>query len=490
MTTTVHKFFYRTNSLSLIIVLVIYAIIAALSLDHVYFWDNIQLTSKEAHWFYNNNFSTLLLPPFSRGAEIVGTGAHPSLMGIMTALLWKLFGMHLWVSHLFVGLWAVLLAWQAFRLVQILFPREIAAFVLPVLLLDSTLLAQISIASPDVVLLTALVASLRYILEKKTGRLTVSLLFLVLISGRGMFTGGFVFLFYLFYRVVVKAEKPSLKTTAQALLPFVPAFTLMAAYLSYYLINRGWFFSNADSPWFEGWKAPENFAGVVKNIFAYFLRLAENGRIFIYITGLFVLFKLWKGKILKSSLTNTGGALLLLSALLFGIFFYFAVTTRVIISSRYYMGLFLAFTLFTFRGLTSLFKPRVVKKVAGLSLIFLITGHLWMYPDKISKAWDATLAHWHWYELRDNCFKYLEEEHYDFSKVSGGFCLAANQRYVDLKDRDLYVYNDTDNKYFIYSNISNLEDEFLEALRYSGKWREIKTFEKGFVEIVIYEKAD
>ncbi len=409
---------------------------------------------------------------------------------MMTALLWKVFGVHLWVSHLFIALWAFILAYQTYRLVKLLFPADVAGFILLVLLFDSTVLTQISIASPDIILLTALVASLRYIMEGKKRSLAVSLLFLVLINGRGMFMGAFVFLFYLYHLFVVKAERLSLGAVIQALLPFVPAFVMIVAYLGYYLTVRGWFFSDPDSPWASGWLPPEGMAGIAKNVAAYLLRLAENGRIFIYATGLFVIFRLWKTGKLKENLTSSNGALLLLVVLLFGLFLYFAFFTRIVIGSRYYMGLFMIFTLFAFRVLSSLFRARVVKGLAVISLLFLVTGHFWIYPDKISKAWDATLAHWSWYELRADCLEYMLDNQYDFSEVSGGFCLAGNQRYIDLKDRDLYISNNTDNKYFIYSNISNLDDEFVDELHSSERWREVKAFEKGFVKIVIYNRKD
>ncbi len=480
--------FLSPAQLSLFIVVLIYGVLFLFSSEYVYFWDNIQQTSKEAYWFYNNNFSSLLLPDFSDGSEIVGTGYHPPLMGIITALLWNIFGMHLWVSHFFIVLWAFVLAWQTYKLMQILFPENIAAFVLPLLLLDSTVLAQIAMASPDIVLLTALVASIRYIMKGNKWLLAISLLFLVLINGRGMFTGAFVFIFYLFFLFIVQSEKITLKKLADSLLPFLPAFLMMVAYLVYYFIHRGWFFSNPDSPWAEGWLPPTGIKSIAKNILAFFLRLAENGRVFIYATGLFALYKLWKSGKLKKQLHSINGALLLFVFLLFALFFYFAVTTRIVIVSRYYMGLFLVFSIVTFRILAMLFTARLVKKIAIVSLVFLLSGNFWIYPDKISKAWDATLAHLPWYELRKNCFEYMHDNHFDFSKVSGGFCLSGNQRYIDLKNRDLHISNNTNEQFFIYSNISNLDDEFIEELQFSGKWKEIKTFKKGFVEIVIFEK--
>jgi hypothetical protein len=151
------------------------------------------------------------------------------------------------------------------------------------------------------------------------------------------------------------------------------------------------------------------------------------------------------------------------------------------------MGMFLIINILVFRILPGIISIRKIKIFSIIALTFLITGNLWTYPDKISKAWDATLGHLPYYELRKECLDYLEDNEYDISKVSGGFCFNSNERYKDLKDRDLRISDRTDNEYFIYSNISNLDDNFINELTDSGRWREIKTFRKGFVFVSIYK---
>jgi hypothetical protein len=42
-------------------------------------------------------------------------------------------------------------------------------------------------------------------------------------------------------------------------------------------------------------------------------------------------------------------------------------------------------------------------------------------------------------------------------------------------------------KYFIYSNISNLNDEMADKLKNTAHWRPVKHFKKGCVFITIYE---
>ena len=75
-----------------LISVIAYSLLTFICMNNGYFWDNIQQISKEAHWFYFTDFSSLLMPAQNSGAEIIATGYHPPLMGIMTAVLWKIFG--------------------------------------------------------------------------------------------------------------------------------------------------------------------------------------------------------------------------------------------------------------------------------------------------------------------------------------------------------------------------------------------------------------
>src|SRR5690606_9475145 len=128
-----------------------------------------------------------------------------------------------------------------------------------------------------------------------------------------------------------------------------------------------------------------------------------------------------------------------------------------------------------------------VKFYAFILLIFLLTGNLWIYPEKTAMAWDATLAHVPYYQLRKDMFDYLETNDYDYSKIGGGFGFSSNQRYVDLKGRDLIIADSFDLDYFIYSNISNLPDEHIDALNNSELWEPIRTFSKGAVFVSLYQ---
>jgi hypothetical protein len=464
-----------------------YLILAVLTLNNCYFWDNVQQTSKEAYWFYTHNFSSLMLPSFSDGGEIVSTGYHPPLTGILTALLWKVFGMHVWVSHVFILIWALLLAYNTFRLLKHLLPASLVALVMLVPLFDSTVLSQIAMASPDIILLSAFVMSLRFIIEKKTGLLALSLIFLGLVNGRGMFAIAILYIFNVVEALFTDNEKFTINTLIKRALPFIPVASLLIAYFITYFSSNGWFLTDPRSPWAGGWKSPEGIGEYVKNFIAFCLRILENGRFVIWIATLWCIAILIRS---RQMLKGREFSLAVLAFLFLVLYLYFAMTTKIAISSRYNMPFTFAVTVLTFIILSRLISTQKVRTIAIIAIIMAIAGNFWIYPDKISKAWDATLGHLPYYQLRQQCLDYIEEQHINHDDVSGGFCFSGNQRYIDLKDRDYRIGETADTRYFIYSNISNIDDTLVDELTNGERWKVIKTFKKGFVFVSLLEKIN
>ena len=132
---------------------------------------------------------------------------------------------------------------------------------------------------------------------------------------------------------------------------------------------------------------------------------------------------------------------------------------------------------------------RKFRLVVALILCFELTGHFWIYPEKTAKSWDCTLAHLPYYELRNECFEYIDAEKLDYKDISAGYCLYGNREFVELKNNGKVIGNDAFCKYFIYSNISNVEDSFVDKLKDQKHWIPVKTFEKGQVFIIIYKRV-
>ena len=473
----------KSNTLILILVGLIYALLTIISLNNCYFWDNIQQISKEAHWFYLTDFRSFLMPAPNSGSEMVATGYHPPLMGVMTAFLWKIFGYKLWVSHAFVLFWSAFLIYNVWKLIHLLFAEKFAGWVLLIVLLEPTILTQFSIASPDFILFTAFVISLRAVLEHKPKLLAIGVFFLCCINMRGIFVGGILFVVNCYF-VYSTDNKFRFHSFFKTTLPYLPTLLLLLAYFSYYFIERGWFFSN--SSYSEHYSLPGGIGRILKHLAEFGLRSIENGRIFMWLLGFYIAFLTFKSKL---ALLQQAKAILVFFFLLTGLYLVFIFITQMPFSARYFMPQFFMLTLLVLLGATKFFPNRKIISVFLIVLCFELTGHFWIYPDKIAKSWDCTLAHLPYYGLREECFSFIDQQKLDYNDISAGFCLYGNRQFIELNYAGKQVGNDPNRKYFIYSNISNVEDSLAVALNNPSIWKPIKRFKKGFVFIEIVQNT-
>jgi 4-amino-4-deoxy-L-arabinose transferase-like glycosyltransferase len=478
------KFESKINLIFQLLVGLIYVLLMGVCMNHCFFWDNIQQISKEAHWFYLTDFHQLLMPVHNTHSVIVATGYHPPLMGIMTAFLWKVLGYKLWVSHVFIFCWALILIVNVWKVVKRLFPENIAGWVLLVTLLESTLLTQYSISSPDFILFTAFILSLRAVLENKPFLLSIGVFFLCCINMRGIFVGGILFLTHFYFIYLQTSAKPDFRTIIRIILPYLPTFILLAAYFTYFFSVNGWFFSNTTEN--IHYSLPGGIGRILKHLAEFILRSVENGRIIIWIIGCYVAFIFVKRKTKGSPEFKT---LLFFFLLLTGLYIIFVFITQMPFSSRYFMPQFFLLTLLAFMGLSTLLNKNNLKIALVVVLCFELTGNLWIYPDKIAKSWDCTLAHLPFYELRKECFNYIDQQKLDYHQISAGFCLYGNRGFIELKNEGKIIGTETNNKYFIDSNISNVEDTFAADLKNKQHWVPVKTFKKFPVYITIYRNV-
>ncbi len=468
-----------------IIIGVIYIGVAIVSRNYSYFWDNIQYSSITADWYYTNNFSQILLPFFSGETKIVGAGGF-SFMGFTTALLWVVFGKQLWVSHIYILIWALVLIYQTFNLLKTVLPSDLKNYALLVLLLESSVLSQLAVASIDIVLITLFVLAVRAVMENKIWVLAITMTILVNLSGRGMIAGVGIVLFFICFFYLRNNESFTINLLIKRILPFTPGFVIY----SLLFINIQMFNSDTESPWVETWAKPGSILEMLKNMAAFILRMTENGRFFVWGALIVTLIRAVKQKTLKTLIGDTDKPFVLVLVFFAVIYFYFAVSTKMIISTRYYLVIFFIATILLYRLAENIFSKGIIRKITIVALFLQISGHFWVYPEKVSQSWDATLAHIPFYELRKECLNFIEEKGIKYSDISAGFCFAGNQKNIDLISRDRTISNNSNNKYFIYSNISNLADEQIDELNNTEKWKVLKTFRKGYIFVSLLQKAE
>jgi hypothetical protein len=475
------------NRILILSSLLVYILLAVLSINHCYFWDTVQQISKEAHWFYLNGFNTLIIPDQASEYGIMTTGYHLPLMGIMTAVLWNIFGYELWVSYIFTLLWSLILIYNLWKLILHFFDKKYSGIILFILLVDVTILSQFSISSPDFIMFTSFIISIRAILEKKMFMLAIGLFFLSCINMRGVIALSVIFISNIYYEYLIKEKNIYYKSFLQVLYPYIPVVIILAAYYCYYFYTKGWFFTD-NSAYREHYARPESWYIILKNISAFILRSVENGRVIIWALFFYFLFYAIKS---KKAFSNKIKFLFCNIILLYSIYFLFAYTTQMPFSSRYFLPQFTLVALITLMWTIEYSNSvKTVNIILSLIFVFRITGHFWIYPDKMAQEWDGKLTHFPYYKLRKECFEYIDKNQLSYDEISAGTCFYGDRGFTELDNHGKIISSQFGRKYFIYSNISNNSDYIIDELQDKAKWQELKKFEKRPVHVIIYEKVE
>ena len=197
--------------------------------DNFFFWDTMQLASQHAHFFYeNDNFSTFLLP------DNMDSG-HPPTFGFYLALMWKLFGKTLTVSHLAMLPFLLGIVWQAWKLGEKVVGEGWALLFLLLIVVCPVVAGQGVLVSPDVVLLFFFLMALNGIFNTMDFRfdnflkvaqspahlqLVLAILGLSAISMRGMMVIAALFIFYFLIKIdYLKALIINAKINSKSLKP-------------------------------------------------------------------------------------------------------------------------------------------------------------------------------------------------------------------------------------------------------------------------------
>ena len=159
-----------------------------------------------------------------------------------------------------------------------------------------------------------------------------------------------------------------------------------------------------------------------------------------------------------------------------------------LLAHRYFMPFNI---IFSFLCATILFSDDVNTKLKrSLTLIWLfvlISGNFWIYPPKIAKGWDSTLAHLPYFNLRSQAITYLDHEHINFKEIQSFFPNTATLDKIDLNDDPRNFDNfDGKTKYVFYSNIYNIDDASYNKI--INEYEVIKNFKNRGVYISIYKR--
>jgi len=434
------------------------------TINNPFFWDTVQLSSKQAHFYFENNFTGFLLP------DNIDSG-HPPTFGIVLALLWKAFGRNLMVGHVFMSIFLIGIVYQLKKLFEYLLPGHVFLALLLVLS-DATFLAQSSLVSPDILVLFFFMLCLNAILFKNYWLIFISIIGLGLVSTRGAMSGIALFCF---------AFYPSGLKNWKQLLLFLPGFLIVAMYQMAHFYFKGWILYHSDSPWTESF-IKTDLQGFVKNVGILGWRLLDNGRVFTILLFTTLVYRNRK-TILKNQLIY-----LLAFA---GIFSVFPLLLYVnLIGHRYLMPFIFIINILV---LTYLFQAKWSLKtkyvLVLLSVFCSLSGNFWVYPDFIAKGWDASLA----YYPINNLATEMESKFKKYGLVKPQITTAFplyNASYFTHLDTDKSQYKTftklKNEPWILYSNIENgFSNLQLDSLK--NYYRPIETLEKGQLKLILYQ---
>ena len=425
-----------TGSISIVILFVSWF----LGYDDFFFWDTVQLSSKQAHFFYEQAKFSLLLP------EEIDSGHFP-FMGMYLSVWWKILGKSLFVSHLAMLPWVIALALAISSIVALYIPRPYRSLSVVIMLADPTLLAQISLVSPDVILMAALGVAIISYLKKQPYLLTVSMLILSLISLRGLLlTAALMTSIILWSKVRKEKEKVS-----SYIIIFLPAVLVNIAFLLYHYMAKDWVGFHADSPWSPSFQMV-TIKGFITNTVLFGWRMVDFGRAGIVSCTVVFFLKNPKQHIQKAGWPG----LLFLNT--FTVLFLVTTGYQSLTAHRYYLPLYfllsLLFCIFLFYSSVS---KTLKATLSCVVLITLISGHFWIYPAGVAQGWDSSFAHRPIFGLYLKAEQFLRQKNITKENVGTFFPFTAEDKYIFLRESTAsFAYAaETITPYLFLSNVMN-----------------------------------
>ncbi|MGV3541422.1 MAG: hypothetical protein ACO1OQ_16520 [Rufibacter sp.] len=438
-----------------------------------FFWDSILLASKYGQWYYQTSFTIVFVPQ-----EIAG---YPPLFGMYMAAGWHVFGKSVEVSH-----WLMLpvllgLVWQVYLLAKHYLPKNWPVWGLFLVFLDPTVLAQSAQVGPDVVLLFLYLLCLNSLLHHRNFWLVVGLIFLAVLSPRSQIALVAVF----FTHLVIQWQalgKISLRDGVRIVLPYLPAVALLLGWQMGHYHHFGWIGFNRSSDWGTYSTLVTPF-GFLRNLGLIAWRLLDFGRVALWLTAAILLWRFrknipWQAQQLLIMLLVP---LLTLSCIL--------VWFTNPIAHRYWLVVYVLLGLLTAFLLSQLTSQRLRGAMLGLLVLFLLSGHFWIYPATVAKGWDATLAHLPYFKLRQQMLHYLDQQQIPWHQVGSDFPNLAAPADTDLNhDPRTFPAKDLARQHYIlHSNVFNgFTDQELRELEQD--WQVQHEVRRGSVFFRLYRR--
>lgn len=460
---------------------------------HFFFWDTVQLASQHADFFYQNNFSTFLLP------DEMDSG-HPPTFGFYLAIIWRIMGKSLENSHLSMLPFLFGIVWQSWRVGEKLLGEGWAYLFLLLIFVNPVVVSQSVLISPDVVLIFFFLLALNAIFSEKKILLSFAILGLATVSMRGMMVVAALFIFQLLATFGELSKFPERVAStnnnilskfperiASLILPYLLGGLAALIFFIYHYFNKGWIGYHAGSSWAEAFQTVD-FKGFTKNVILLTWRLVDFGHLFICLTILILTYII---KRTVGKLFPTTGQLWRLLLILIVVLTPTLILYQGLLNHRYLLPIYITVCLLCVKLISDLKDWRQQLKISAIVFFGLASGNFWVYPQPIATGWDSTLAHLPYYRLRNEMLQFIDNQNISYADIGTAFPNLRSFALIDLKTHpsvSSFVRLDlSKNQYVFYSNVMNeLTGEQLHVLK--THWQVVHILRRGQVEVILYKK--
>jgi len=449
-------------------------VLTFLSANLGFFWDNVLLSSKLAHFFFENGLNGCI------PADSVDCG-HPPFFGIYLAGGWKLLGKELWVSHFMMIPFLLILVYHYLKIIEYFLPPYFMWAGVLMFVFEPSLIAQCTMASNEVVQIVCFVWALSLILRRRFWQLIFPSILITSVSMRGVFVVVGLFLAH-FLLECIRNKKIDFKSVIY----YLPSAVFFLIWNYYHFAETGWAFQNIGSRWATeyGTAGPKE---ALRNFVVVAWHFLDFGRIALWFLLLFPGFYVFKH--LKLNQRQKDFFVVFLATL--APLFFFLLSRDIPIGHRYFTGWYLLFAVGVMMLLAEWENVRGRRIAVIITCLMLLVGNFWTYPDKVAQGWDSTLGHLPYFELRDEMLDFMQAENIAPEKVAAGYTMHASSKFVMLEPEEERFLNKEKHwdeaSYIWYSNIVNgFSDEELDELR--NEWILLKDVRRWGVKHQLYQR--
>jgi len=441
-----------------------------------FFWDSINQVSVPANWYYDNNFRYFFLP------NDIASG-HPTFMGMYLAIIWKIFGRSLFVSHMAMLPFIFGIFYQLYNLITRSNLNILnTLLIMLVVICDGTLVSQMSMITFEIPQIFFFLWCLNSIFDDKKTHLIIAFIGLMLISLRGTLCGFGIILFSIIYNY-----QKSNHFSYRKYIPFIPGLLSFIIFLLVFYLEKHWIIFNPLSPDLDEFAGFASGAEVLRNIGLVGWRLIDFGRAGIWLIFLVIIFISLKKKTLYDAyFRNVFNVAICQFAVIFSV----VVIFKNPFGHRYFLPVIMPVSIAVIYWILKYIRNKYI--FFSLALFTLLSGYFWIYPLKIAKGWDATPAHWPYYKIRTEMMMEIKASGISFDEIGTFWPNTASTRFIDLSDNDIKIKDanlDSD-KYILYSNVYNTEDRYIDELFDSSKWERCLEEHRNRIFMILFKRKN